>query len=334
MENIMHHGMEQKEAIKSKEDLEEAIQEVEKQEQFYSMALFDILGFSNYVENNGTQAVQKLYQKLLDIIHRTESQYNDGALLSGSVVPAPAGDWKNNFLIANAGGLIRVCHFSDTFIIYTNFLFTKEAFWLRDAFYEPYPLLLGELGTEYCSLIYEEHHVYLVFLQVCIEFFCEAIKAGIPLRGCVSTGMATMNQRDSIYFGRQLVEAARGETAQNCIGIAFGRSFNNYHPVYNHYFIPYLDHIKENGKGSSFLSPMAVDWPRFWRGNSEFTNLSIEQYIARMNTVPEFTSYYDGAIKFAAFSQDHENWAEEIDRDKVTDILDYYKRVKAWYYAL
>ena len=64
------------------------------------------------------------------------------------------------------------------------------------------------------------------FLQICIEFFCEAIKAGISLRGCISTGMATMNQHDSIYFGRPLVEAARGETAQSCIGMAFGRSFN------------------------------------------------------------------------------------------------------------
>ena len=87
------------------------------------------------------------------------------------------------------------------------------------------------------------------FLQICIEFFCEAIKAGIPLRGCISTGMATMNQHDSIYFGRPLVEAARGEAAQSCIGMAVGRSFNNYHPVYNRYFIPYLGHIKEYGKG-------------------------------------------------------------------------------------
>ena len=106
------------------------------------------------------------------------------------------------------------------------------------------------------------------FLQICIEFFCEAIKAGIPLRGCISTGMATMNQHDSIYFGRPLVEAARGETAQSCIGMAFGRSFNNYHPVYNRYFIPYLGHIKEYGKGVRFLSPMAVDWPRESAGHA------------------------------------------------------------------
>ena len=143
-----------------------------------------------------------------------------------------------------------------------------------------------------------------------------------------------MNQHDSIYFGRPLVEAAGGETAQSCIGMAFGRSFNNYHPVYNRYFIPYLGHIKEYGKGVRFLSPMAVDWPRFWRGNARFRDLPITECIGRMNTTPSFASYYDGAIKFAAFSQAHENWPDEINREGVTDIVDYYERVKAWYCAL
>ena len=67
--------------ITSKEDMDQAVREVEKQEQFYSMALFDILGFSNYVENNGSQAVLELYQKLLDIIHRAESYYGGNELL-------------------------------------------------------------------------------------------------------------------------------------------------------------------------------------------------------------------------------------------------------------
>lgn len=335
MKDTEESNMEQRTPITSKEKMEQAMQEVERQEQFYTMALFDILGFANFVENNGTQAVMELYQKLLDIIYRTESHYDGGNLLSGSVVPATASDdWKSNLLIADAGGFVRVCHFSDTFIIYTNYLFTKNPFWLRDSYYEPYPLLLLEKGTEYCTLIYQEHHVYLSFLQICMEFFCEAVKVGIPLRGCVSTGMATMNQHDSIYFGRPLVEAARGETAQSCIGIAFGRSFNNYHPAYNRYFIPYLEHIKKSGKGTEFLSPMAVDWPRFWRGNSRFSNLPIAECIDRMNTTPAFTDYYDGAIRFAEFSKIHENWPGEIDRNGITDIVDYYDRVKAWYHAL
>lgn len=58
-----------------------------------------------------------------------------------------------------------------------------------------------------------------------MEFFCQAIFAGIPLRGCLSTGMALMDQEKTIYFGDPIVEAARGETAQYAIGIAFGKKF-------------------------------------------------------------------------------------------------------------
>lgn len=46
-----------------------------------------------------------------------------------------------------------------------------------------------------------------------MDFFCQSIIEGIPLRGCISTGIAMMDQYKSIYFGNPLVEAARGEPA-------------------------------------------------------------------------------------------------------------------------
>lgn len=318
--------------ITSLEAMDNAIRETEQQEQLYSIALFDILGFSNLVQNSGTQVIRKLYDKLLELIYRMESKYTGGAAFSGSVVPVPVSDdWKSNQLVADANGYVHVCHFSDTFLIYTNYLFKKPVWWLRDSYDEAYPLLLREIGTEYSPLIYQEHQIYLSFLQICMEFFCEAIRAGIPLRGCISTGMATMDKHQSIYFGRPLVEAARGESAQNAIGVAFGRSFNNYHPVYNRYFIPYLRHIKGSDNTAEFLSPMMLDWPRFWRDHYAFKDASISDCINKMNTDPAFSSYYNNAIKFANFSAQHQNWLEEIDRDGITGILDYYERVKFWY---
>lgn len=260
MDNSEKNILEERLPITSKEEMDKAIREIEKQEQLYSIALFDILGFSNLVQQNGNQVILELYNKLLDIIHRMESNYDGSGTFSGSVVPVPVSDdWKENNLIADANGYIHVCHFSDTFIIYTHYLFKKTAWWLRDTFYEPYPFLIGEKNTEYSPLFYKEHPIYLSFLQVCMEFFCEAIKVGIPLRGCISTGMAIMDKHQSIYFGPPLVETARGEPAQNAVGVAFGRSFNNYHPVYNRYFIPYLRNIKENDKRADFLSPMMLD---------------------------------------------------------------------------
>lgn len=161
-----------------------------------------------------------------------------------------------------------------------------------------------------------------------MEFFCEAIVAGIPLRGCVSTGPAIMDSYKSIYIGSPLVEVARGETEQNSLGIAFGKSFNNCHPVYNDYFIPYLNHIKEK---SSFLSPMMLDWARYWRQSPDFSNHNLTECIGKMNKDPRFSAYYNNAIKFFEFSNSHQNWSHELNREGITDITDYYKRAVDWY---
>lgn len=104
--------------LKSTDEVEEALKQIEENEQLYSIALFDILGFSNFVTNNGTEVILDLYNKLLDLINKQKSTPEGEASFAGSVVPVPTSpDWKNNALISDANGFVRVCHFSDTFII-------------------------------------------------------------------------------------------------------------------------------------------------------------------------------------------------------------------------
>ncbi len=319
--------------LKSKEEMELFIKQIANQEQLYSIALFDILGFSNFVKNNGHQVILDLYNKLLDLIYKQQSSFDGAKDFAGFAAPVPiTNDWKQGMLIGNAGGYVNVCHFSDTFIIYVNFNLRRQGFWFPDSQYEPYPLLLGEIGTPYYPIFYERHHIYLSFLQTCMEFFCQSIVAGIPLRGCVSTGLATMNSDKTIYFGEPLVEAARGESSQNSLGIAFGKSFNNCHPVYNNYFIPYLAHIKKSD--SNFLSPMVLDWARYWRESADYEDYNITDCINKMNTDSAFSSYYDNAIQFFEFSAAHKNWYHEINRDGIKDITDYYNKTKEWYNSI
>lgn len=317
------------------QDVETALREINGQEQLYSIALFDILGFSNFVEQNGNHTILGLYTRLLEIIHAQESSPDGAASRAGSVVPVPTSpnDWKSNALIADANGFVQVCHFSDTFIIYVNYLLQKQGWWLRDTMYEPYPLLWCDPNTPCNSIFLEKHALYLSFLQTCMEFFCQSIIAGIPLRGCISTGFAMMDPYKSIYFGSPLVEAARGEPAQNAIGFAFGKSFNVYHPVYNDYFIPYLGHMKLGDKRTDFLSPMVPDWPKYWRQHFRQEDYCFSDCISRMNSNPSFSSYYDNVLKFFEFSDKHTDWAKEIDRTDIRDINDYYDRVKRWYKA-
>ena len=48
---------------------------------------------------------------------------------------------------------------------------------------------------------------------------------------------------------------------------------------------------------------MMLDWARYWRTSPNYKNKSVIEYINRMNTQTEFTSYYENAIKFYDFFQ-------------------------------
>lgn len=50
-----------------------------------------------------------------------------------------------------------------------------------------------------------------------------------------------------------------------------------------------------------------------------------------MNGDPMFSKYYDNAIRFAEFSEKHENWSDEINYEGLDDINGYYERVKEWF---
>ncbi|MBQ3497764.1 MAG: hypothetical protein IJA87_01410 [Clostridia bacterium] len=314
------------------DELKNVLEEICQHEQVYSVALFDILGFSKLVSSKGNQVVLDLYNKLLDTLDKQRT-HNDGTTgFASSVVPVPVTkDWKQNIMMAEANGFINACHFSDTFLIYVNYELSHDGFALATPFNEPYPLLLGEVGTAYYPVLYQKHNIYLSFLQTCMEFFCQAIVSGIPLRGCISTGLAIMDHTKSIYIVKPIVEAARGEPAQNSLGIAFGNSFNNSHPVYNKYFIPYLNHLKPNDDRTKFLSPMMLDWARYWRDTPDFKKYDFIECINNMNTDEKSSSYYENAINFFEFSKKHEKWYSELNREEINDITDYYKKATEWF---
>ena len=136
--------------LKSQEEIDKKLQEFSGREHLYSIALFDILGFSNFVQKNGTDTIMELYTKLLDLINRRASSYDNVGDFEVSVAPVPtSSDWKNNHLAADANGYVQVCHFSDTFLIYVNYEFVKQPWLLADQIKEEFPLLIGEAGTQF-----------------------------------------------------------------------------------------------------------------------------------------------------------------------------------------
>jgi hypothetical protein len=287
-----------------------------------SVALFDILGFSNLIKSRGNFIAMQLYRELVKIIKNHEGNLG--------IVPAPISqDWTSSAYCFGIYSGIHISYFSDTFLIWTTYKNSLSAtFWTSSKYEEPFPLLIFEPGALFYPILYEKHHIYLSFLEICMDFFCQSIISGIPLRGCVATGLAKMDTQRSIFVGSTLVEVARGEAEQNAIGFAFGQSFNNSHPVYNKYFIPYLQHKKDINKADSFLSPMMVDYPRYWR--KHYQSEDFVKLVNKMNQDKDFVKYYDNAIKFFKFSERHQDWPMQINKDGVKTINDYYNKIKQW----
>ena len=155
--------MKSEQALTSEAEVKEYLKQISNEEQVYSIALFDILGFSNYVENHGNKTILELYEKLLDLVHKQASISPENDNLAGSVVPIRISeDWKHIRYAANANGFINVCHFSDTFLIYVNYCLRKPGFWLADTKEEPYPLLLGEIGTSDLFVLFTDLHGFLL----------------------------------------------------------------------------------------------------------------------------------------------------------------------------
>ena len=311
------------------DEVERVIKEINSKEQFYSIALFDILGFSKFVEKNGYDNIMKLYNVLVELIHKHESSPEGEVSFAGSVVPVPISyDCKENVFIADANGYVQVCHFSDTFLLFVNYELSAPGGWLRSGYYEPYPLLVKEQGSMFFAPFDQNHRIYLSFLQTCMDFFCQSVMNGIPLRGVISSGLARMDPANSIFFGQPLVEAGKGEPAQSSLGVAFGKSFNNYHPIYNRYFIPYSNHIKKCASGADYLSHMVLDWARHWREN--YSNVDFEVALNKMDTDPKFSDYYKNTLSFYEFSSNNSEWAKDLNCEGLSDIRDYYVRTEKW----
>lgn len=161
--------------LKSQEEIDKKLQEFSGREHLYSIALFDIL----FVQKNGTDTIMELYTKLLDLINRRASSYDNVGDFEVSVAPVPtSSDWKNNHLAADANGYVQVCHFSDTFLIYVNYEFVKQPWLLADQIKEEFPLLIGEAGTQFSVDFFSNHHIYISFLQLCMDFFVSQLLRG------------------------------------------------------------------------------------------------------------------------------------------------------------
>jgi len=235
-----------------------------------TLCLFDVLGTSEMTKRNELNKIYSCYSKLSEIVN----QYDDnvfGTKLFGARVPIPQPDGTSR--VARGTVYIHHAFFSDTFI-----------FWIKT-----HPLDVW------------------IFNKVCNELFCKTLELQIPIRGCLSSGEAIMDIENRMFIGQPLVEAARGETGQQWLGLTHGSSFDDKLHWDLEYYIPYKKHIKDGY--SEILSPFAIDWARHWRSTRSEDAITL---IKSMNKEEKFSNYYDTTIDFYLHSQRHSsNWYNE-----------------------
>lgn len=237
-----------------------------------ALAFFDILGTSEKIKCGQYNKVYDFYSYMANLCAKEQIP------ISFSNLPGHSrhdGDIILNFPMKHA-------FFSDTFIVWIEY---EKLFGMS---------LRG-------------------FYEKCMEIFIEAIKYGIPLRGAISRGVAIMDEDKKLYLGKPIVEAAEAEIAQNWMGISLTRSCQEASVSEAWLLLPYTDHIKEayrtrqENKDVLFTN-CVLDWPKYWRQTQDG---DVVKLIQKMNINPSFSSYYDNAIKFVAYSEENADFWED-----------------------
>ena len=146
------------------------------------------------------------------------------------------------------------------------------------------------------------------FYEKCSIIFIEAIKKGIPLRGSIARGTAIMDEKNRLFLGKPLAEAAKAEPAQQWLGIGLTKSCENIYPTEARYLFPFKEHIKKDKE--PLLSITVLDWARYFR---ETENKDPTSYIDQINTDDKFSMYYEITKKYIQLSKKHSNFMKPLE---------------------
>ena len=243
------------------------------------LAFFDILGTSKLLNEGKYDKVYEYYQDMVELCNSSHTPiavhnpfYGKHSTFSGfSGVIADVMDFDTLYHIINYD--LHHAFFSDTFLL-----------WIEvDSFLQP--TLAG-------------------FLEKCCIVFCSAIRKGIPLRGVISAGSAIMDEKNRIFLGRPLAEAAKAEPQQNWMGVGLGESILNIHEMDTEYLLPYFNHVKEERrKTGTILGGWVLDWYSWWGHNYQD---DVRDYINRMDTDERFSGYYRNSLSYVEVSKQRE----------------------------
>ncbi len=142
-----------------------------------------------------------------------------------------------------------------------------------------------------------------VLLKGISELICKSIEIGLPLRGSASIGKVSIDMKESVFLGQPIIDAARGETAQNWVGFTLSKTFglDGYNKGFKaDYILQYEDHIKKEKE--DLLIPLVLDYPRHWRATRSGC---LVQQIEKLKLFEECNK---NTINFVKYSEKMHDW--------------------------
>lgn len=250
----------------------------------YVVGLFDVLGFEFRLKKFGLDEILKRYNSIVSLVKGNSEKNRLLVECLNITAPIHTKDGPPAFMYD-----VRAVYSSDTIMLWSNLA------WRAVQNQSIETLKKNENHPAYGH--FSKPIPLEPYLSMCAEILCRSIEIDLPLRGALAMGDAEFNEKDRIFIGNPIVDAARLEKEQNIIGLGICNSFVE-QKDHNIYFLPYSKHIKETCKEQ--CKKFVLNWPLYWK-NSRKTDPKIA--IINMAKQNNNHQYYLNTIEFIEFSE-------------------------------
>ena len=146
------------------------------------------------------------------------------------------------------------------------------------------------------------------FLTSACEFFCEALRRGLPLNGHVAFGDGSMDEEAQRFSGSPVQECNDAVRRERYLGVSIGSSANG-HWIGSLRQVYPQPLIASEECGDSAPMKFLVDWPRMWRSNFDPSFGSAERFLDKWAD----KTWLGSAREFCIESANNPSWWEEAD---------------------
>lgn len=265
--------------------LAQALDDMNKNQQWYFVGLFDVLGFEARFAQLGLEGMHALYEVLIGDVNALNAHGKELKRfqnIDDEAIWTADGD---AFVFNRVNGI----YVSDSIVLWAHALF-PEARTLSEAERISKAADPGD-GWMYHLIPCDR------FLDACNHLLCHSLAIGLPLRGAVALGPAIIDEQRMIFLGKPMVDVARAEKGQKIIGAAFTHSFLT-QVIPDRFSIPFDGHIKAGSE--SVLSEYILDWARYWRGTR---TQDIRGVVGALNHDAKFAAYYENTLRLIDASE-------------------------------